>query len=63
MIGNGGHSINEKILIGSGGEHSCFVETGLTPEEDRIRLDDELDDAIYSKPRALIKKIVRRIQQ
>lgn len=47
------------VMIGSG-EHSCFAETGLTPEEDRIRLDDNLK---YSKPIATVRKIVRRIQK
>lgn len=46
MIGN-----DESVMIGSG-EHSCFVETGLTPEEESIRLNDELD----GKPKALVKK-------
>lgn len=68
MIGNGEHSTfirvknGEKVMIGSG-EHSCFVEAGLTPEEERIKLDDKLDDVIYSKPIALAKKIVRRIKK
>ena len=68
MLGSGEHSTfikvknGEKIMIGSG-EHSCFVEAGLTLEEERIRLDDKLDDVIYSKPIALVKKIVRRIQK
>lgn len=50
------------VMIGSG-EHSCFVEAGLTPEEERIKLDDKLDDIIYSKPIALVKKIARRIKK
>lgn len=68
MIGSGEHSTfirvknGEKVMIGSG-EHSCFVEAGLTPEEERIKLDDKLDDVIYSKPIALAKKIVRRIKK
>lgn len=68
MIGNGEHSIfikvkkGERVMIGFG-EYSCFVEAGLTPEESRIRLDDKLDDVIYSKPVALVKKMVRRIKR
>lgn len=68
MIGNGEHSTfievknGERVMIGSG-EHSCFVEAGLTLEESRIRLDDKLDDVLYSKPVALVKKIVRRIRK
>lgn len=42
-------------MIGSG-EHSCFVETGLTPDESRKRLDDKIDDLFYSKPVVLVKK-------
>lgn len=68
MIGNGEHSIfikvkkGERVMIGFG-EYSCFVEAGLTLEKSRIRLDDKLDDVIYSKPVALVKKMVRRIKR
>lgn len=68
MIGNGEHSTfikakkGERVMIGSG-EDSCFIEAGLTPEESRRRLDDKIDDVIYSKPVALVKKIVRRVQK
>lgn len=67
MIGNGEHSTfikvkkGKRVMIGSG-ENSCFIEAGLTLEESRTRLDDKLDDMIYSKPVALVKKIVRRIK-
>ena len=36
-----------------------FVEAGLTPEESKRRLDDML----YSKPVALVKKISRRLKK
>lgn len=68
MIGNGEHSIfiktdsKQKIMIGSG-EHSCFVKPGLTVEELRMKLDDEFDDAVYSRPVAIVKKIGRRIKR
>jgi len=52
----------EKVLIGEG-EHSIFVEAGLTWEEEKRRLEDRIDDAIYSKPVAMIKKLVRRIKK
>ena len=40
-----------------------FVEAGLTPEESKRRLDDKLDDMIYSKPVVLVKKISRRLKK
>ena len=65
MIGSGEHSTFIKVKKGervmlSGG---TFVEAGLTPEESKRRLDDKLDDMIYSKPVALVKKISRRLKK
>ena len=65
MIGSGEHSTFIKVKKGervmlSGG---TFVEAGLTPEESKRRLDDKLDDMIYSKPVALVKKICRRLKK
>ncbi len=65
MIGSGEHSTFIKVKKGervmlSGG---IFVEAGLTPEESKRRLDDKLDDMIYSKPVALVKKISRRLKK
>lgn len=40
-------------------ERSCFGETGLTPEEEIKRLDDEL----YSKPISLVKKKLERFKK
>ena len=65
MIGSGEHSVFIKVKKGervmlSGG---TFVEAGLTPEESKRRLDDKLDDMIYSKPVALVKKISRRLKK
>lgn len=68
MIGSGDSSIfitakkGQKVMIGSG-ENSCFIEAGLTPEESRKRLDDKVDDAIYSKPIATVKKLIRRLKK
>lgn len=68
MIGNGEHSTfvnvkrGERVMIGSG-EHSCFVEAGLTLEEEQKRLDNRLDDVLYCKPLAMVRKIVRKIQK
>lgn len=67
MIGEGEHSIftkvkkGELVMIGSG-EHSIFVKAGVTPEEEKQELDDKLDDVLYSKPVAFVKKIQRRIK-
>ena len=39
------------------------IEAGLTREEERRRIEDDLDDILYSKPVALVKKIKRRINK
>ena len=68
MIGSGENAIftkvkkGERIMIGSG-EDSCFVRAGITPEEARRELDDKMDDAIYSKPVAFVKKLQRRLKK
>ena len=68
MIGSGENAIftkvkkGEKIMIGSG-ENVCFVRAGITPEESRRELDDKLDDLIYSKPVAFVKKLQRRLKK
>ena len=65
MIGSGEHSIfikvkkSERVILSDG----TFVEAGLTPEESKRRLDDKIDDMIYSKPVALVKKISRRLKK
>lgn len=65
MIGSGEHSIfikvkkGERVILSDG----TFVEAGLTPEESKRRLDDKIDDMIYSKPVALVKKISRRLKK
>lgn len=67
MIGSGEHTMfmkvkkGEKIMIGTG-ENSCFIRAGISPEEARQELDDKLDDIIYSKPVAFVKKLQRRIK-
>lgn len=64
MIGSGEHSIfikvkkGEKIMLSDG----SVVEAGLTQEESKMRLDDRVDDILYSKPVALVKKISRRLK-
>ena len=65
MIGCGEHSIfikvkkGERVMLSDG----TFVEAGLTPEESKRRLDDKIDDMLYSKPVALVKKISRRLKK
>ena len=64
MIGSGEDAIfvnkqkGEKYMLSSG----IVVRAGDNKEESRARLDDKLDDIIYSKPVAFVKKIVRRIK-
>ena len=66
-IGTGENSIftkvkkGKRVMIGSG-EHSCSVRAGISSEEARKELNNKMDDAFYSKPVALIKKIQRRIR-
>lgn len=40
-----------------------IIEAGLTREEEKQRIEDDLDDIIYSKPVAFVKKIQRRIKK
>ena len=62
---DGEHSIfikvkkGERVILSDG----IFVEAGLTPEESKRRLDDKIDDMLYSKPIALVKKISRRLKK
>ncbi len=65
MVGSGVHSTfvkvkkGEKVMIDGG----TVIEAGLTSEEARQRLDDRIDDMLYSKPVSLVKKITRRIKK
>ena len=64
MIGSGEHAIfvnkirGERYMLADG----TFVRAGDTPEQSRNRLEDRIDDAIYSKPVASIKKLARKIK-
>lgn len=64
MIGSGGDAIfvrkkcGERYMLSDG----TFVIAGDTPKESRQRLEDRLDDAIYSKPVAFVKKLSRRVK-
>lgn len=65
MIGSGEDSAfikvkkGKKIMLSDG----TFVGAGLTQEESERRLDDRIDDMLYSKPVALVKKIRRRLKK
>ena len=65
MIGSGEHSIfikvkkGKKVMINSG----TVIETGLMLEEAKQSLNDRYDDTMYSKPIAMVKKLVRRIKK
>ena len=64
MIGSGDSAIatykrrGEKYLLSDG----TIVRAGYTKEESRRRIEDRLDEIIYSKPIALVKKIKRRLK-
>ena len=64
MVGYGEHSTfikakkGEKVMI----RYGNISEAGLTPEEERQRIEADLDDIIYSKSVALVKKLRRRIK-
>ena len=64
MIGSGEHAIfvnkirGERYMLADG----TFVRAGDTPEQSRNRLEDRMDNVIYSKPVASIKKLSRRIR-
>lgn len=68
---------NTKVIIGYGENsfvtdvekgskvvvrYGNVVEAGLTRKEARKRLENDLDDALYSKPVALVKKLTRNIK-
>ena len=65
MIGSGEDSAfikvkkGKKVMLSDG----MFVGVGLTQEESKRRLDDRIDDMLYSKPVALVKKIRRRLKK
>lgn len=65
MIGSGEHTIfvtkkrGQKYMLSDG----TFVMAGDTPEESRARLEKRLDDLIYSKQVAFVKKINRRLKK
>lgn len=50
---------DDEVMI----RYGNIIEAGLTKEEEQQRLEDSLDDIMYSKPVALIKKINRRLKK
>ncbi len=53
--------VNEGDLVMT--RYGNIIEAGLTREEEKQRIEDDLDDIIYSKPVAFVKKIQRRIKK
>ncbi len=50
----------ETVLLG---DSSTFVYAGTSMKEEKRKIENDLDDVIYSKPVALIKKLERRIKK
>ena len=49
----------KKYLLSDG----TIVRAGDTPEEARKRLEDKIDEKVYSKPIAFVKKLARKIKK
>lgn len=68
MIGSGEHAIftkvkkGKRLMIGTD-EHSCFTRAGISLEESRCELNNKIDDIIYSKPVAFVKKLQRKLKK
>lgn len=50
----------ETVILG---DPSTFVTAGASMKEEKRKIEDDVDDIIYSKPVALIKKLERRIKK
>lgn len=65
LVGYGEHSLfteakkGDVVMI----RYGNIIEAGLTLEEEQQRLEDSLDDIVYSKPVAFVRKIGRRINR
>lgn len=65
LVGYGEHSLfteakkGDMVMI----RYGNIIEAGLTLEEEQQRLEDSLDDIVYSKPVAFVRKIGRRINR
>ncbi len=64
MIGSGEDAIfvkmkrGQKYMLSDG----TIVRAGDTPEKAKARLEDRLDNVVYSKPVALVRRLVRKIK-
>lgn len=65
LYGYGEHATGGKVKKGEivMVRYGYLMEAGLTPEEHRQRREDQMDDILYSKPVALVKKLKRRIKK
>jgi len=65
MVGYGELATFERVNKGDlvMTRYGNIVEAGLTREEERKRIEEELDDILYSKPTALVKKIQRKMKK
>ena len=63
MIGYGDNSFFTQVKKGEDVmvRYGNIIEAGLTLEEEKQRREDHLDDILYSKPVAIVKKLKRKI--
>lgn len=65
MIGSGEYAIfinkkcGEKYML----EDGTLVRVGITPKKAKEKLDNRVDDALYSKPVAFTKRLIRKIKK
>ena len=65
IIGYGENSIvtdvkkSDKVMV----RYGNVIEAGLTREESKKRLEKDIDDVLYSKPVALVKKLTRNLKR
>ena len=68
MVGMGENSTfmktkkGNRVMIGSG-DDSCLIKVGISLEESRNEIDDKIDDVIYTKPVAFVKKLQGKIRK
>lgn len=64
MIGYGDNSFFTQVKKGEDVmvRYGNIIEAGLTREEEKQRIEDDLDDILYSKPISFVKKLKRRIK-
>ena len=65
MVGYGDNSVvtdvhkGDEVIV----RYGNVVETGLTREETKERLEDDLDEALYNRTVAFVKKLTRKIKK